>query len=72
MDPRIVDKVSRFPSGPGVYLFRDAAEQALYVGKAADLRSRVRSYLKPGGDGRYQLRFLEHDARDVEFIATAT
>ena len=37
MDPRIVDKVSRFPSGPGVYLFRDAAEQALYVGKAADL-----------------------------------
>ena len=72
MDPRIVDKVSRFPTGPGVYLFRDDAGQALYVGKAADLRSRVRSYLKPGGDGRYQLRFLENEARDVEFIATAT
>jgi excinuclease ABC subunit C len=72
MDPRIVDKVSRFPTGPGVYLFRDDAEQTLYVGKAADLRSRVRSYLKPGGDGRYQLRFLENEARDVEFIATAT
>ncbi|MGK0202080.1 MAG: excinuclease ABC subunit C, partial [Planctomycetota bacterium] len=72
MDPRIVDKVSRFPTGPGVYLFRDAADTAIYVGKAADLRSRVRSYLKPGGDGRYQLRFLENEARDVEFIATAT
>lgn len=72
MDPSIADKVSRFPTGPGVYLFRDASDKALYVGKATDLRSRVRSYLKPGGDGRYQLRFLENEARDVEFIATAT
>ena len=58
MDPRIADKVSRFPTGPGVYIFRDGADKALYVGKAADLRTRVRSYLKPGGDGRYQLRCL--------------
>ncbi|MCB9878236.1 MAG: excinuclease ABC subunit UvrC [Planctomycetes bacterium] len=72
MDPRIADKVARFPTGPGVYLFRDAGGTVLYAGKAADLRARVRSYLKPGGDGRYQLRFLEHDAADVEFIATAT
>ena len=72
MDPSIVDKVSRFPTGPGVYLFRDARDRALYVGKAADLRTRVRSYLKPGGDGRYQLRFLENEARDIEFIATGT
>ncbi len=72
MDPGIVDKVSRFPTGPGVYLFRDGAGEALYVGKAADLRTRVRSYLKPGGDGRYQLRFLANEARDIEFIATGT
>lgn len=72
MDPRIVDKVARFPTGPGVYIFRDGAGRALYVGKAADLRARVRSYLKPGGDGRFQLRFLAEDAADVEFVATAT
>ena len=32
------------PPGPGVYLFRDSRDQVLYVGKATDLRARVRSY----------------------------
>lgn len=72
MDPRIADQVARFPTGPGVYVFRDAGGAPLYVGKAADLRARVRNYLKPGGDGRYQLRFLAAEAAAVEFIATAT
>ncbi len=72
MDPRIADKTARFPTGPGVYIFSDAAGKALYVGKAADLRARVRSYLKAGGDGRFQLPFLVAEAADVEFVATAT
>lgn len=72
MNPRVADKVARFPTGPGVYVFTDAAGKALYVGKAANLRARVRSYLTPGGDGRFQLRFLAEEACDVEFIATAT
>jgi excinuclease ABC subunit C len=69
---QIEAKVSRFPEGPGVYVFTDARGEALYVGKAANLRARVRSYLKPGGDGRLALRFLEDRAEDVEFLATAT
>lgn len=72
MNDAIADKVARFPTGPGVYIFTGAGGDALYVGKAADLRARVRSYLKPGGDGRYQLPWLAAEARDVEFVATAT
>lgn len=72
MDPRIAQKVARFPEGPGVYQFLGADGSTLYAGKAANLRARVRNYLRPGGDGRYLLRFLEHEATDVEFVSTAT
>lgn len=72
MIPAIAEKVARFPTGPGVYIFTGPDGDALYVGKAADLRARVRSYLKPGGDGRIQLPWLAAEAVDVEFVATAT
>jgi excinuclease ABC subunit C len=60
------------PTRPGVYLFRDAGERVLYVGKARDLRARLRSYRRPGGDGRLMLRFLETQAERVETIVTRT
>ncbi len=60
------------PRRPGVYLFRDRKKKVLYVGKARDLRARLASYRRPGGDGRLQLRFLERDAHEVETIVTRT
>jgi excinuclease ABC subunit C len=60
------------PERPGVYLFRDDAGEVLYVGKARKLKSRLRSYRRPGGDGRLMIRFLEDVAASVETIVTRT
>ncbi len=43
-------RISTLPTGPGVYLFKDANEVVLYVGKAKSLRSRVASYFQPGAN----------------------
>jgi len=60
------------PSKPGVYLFRDAAGEVLYVGKARDLKARIASYRRPGGDGRLGVLFLQRDATQLETIVTRT
>jgi excinuclease UvrABC nuclease subunit len=60
------------PEKPGVYLFRDGAGKVLYVGKARKLKARLRSYRRPGGDGRLLIRFLEEVAVAVETIVTRT
>ncbi|MSP15700.1 MAG: excinuclease ABC subunit UvrC [Myxococcales bacterium] len=41
--------LERIPAAPGVYLMKDAGGKVLYVGKARQLRARVRSYFRPGG-----------------------
>jgi len=44
------ERIADLPTGPGVYLFKDAADVVLYVGKAKSLRSRVASYFQPSAD----------------------
>jgi len=66
------DKISQLPASPGVYLMRDAAGTIIYVGKARNLRQRVRSYFKAAGDGRYQIRFLVARVVDLEVMLTDT
>ena len=67
----LTERVDALPGVPGVYLFRDADDRVLYVGKAQNLRTRVRSYFVAGGDGRIQVPFLVERVRDVEIVATA-
>ncbi|WP_279586957.1 DEDD exonuclease domain-containing protein [Actinomyces sp. ZJ308] len=59
------------PSGPGVYQFRSAADQVLYVGSAADLRRRVRSYFTAAEKRRKVAQMLDTTV-SVRHIATPT
>ncbi len=61
-----------FPRSPGVYIMSDARGQVLYVGKAKDLRARVRNYSVPGGDGRPSIPSLVRRVAQIRCIVTAT
>ncbi len=68
----LAERADSLPTGPGVYLFKSARGKVLYVGKAQNLRSRVRSYLTPGGDGRLRVPHLVERAADVDVLVTPT
>lgn len=66
------DKVQQFPASPGVYLMSDADGEIIYVGKALNLRQRVRSYFNKSGDSRYHIKFLMAKVADIEVVLTDT
>jgi excinuclease ABC subunit C len=64
-------KIRHAPRGPGVYLMKDGTGAILYVGKARDLKARIRSYFART-DARAMIPFLVSRIRDLEFILTGT
>ena len=67
----IEEKVATLPTGPGVYRMLDGEGTVLYVGKAKNLKARVRSYARPTGHNNRILRMIEA-TQDMEFIRTET
>ena len=57
------------PTNPGCYLFYDSKEKIIYVGKANNLHSRIRTYLQ-NADNRYHIRFLLSKACKIDYIVT--
>jgi len=64
------EKLATLPDRPGVYLYRDAKGQALYVGKAASLRSRVRSYFQEARPRDAKTDALVRQIADLEYVVT--
>ncbi|HLW83040.1 MAG TPA: excinuclease ABC subunit UvrC [Candidatus Acidoferrales bacterium] len=62
------EKVAEFPLQPGVYLFKDAAEKIIYVGKAKSLRPRVRSYFLALRQADAKTGSLVREIADAEYI----
>ncbi len=69
---KLEDKLKTLPAKPGVYLFRDAGGDVLYIGKAKSLRPRVRSYFQAAADTRSTMTQLPGRVADVEVIVTDT
>src|SRR3989344_3114477 len=64
-------KISNLPHQPGIYRFLNEAGNVLYIGKAKNLRSRVRQYFA-GDDGRPQIPFLMKEAADFDYTIVNT
>ncbi|RII25604.1 MAG: excinuclease ABC subunit C [Geobacter sp.] len=65
-------RIDNLPSAPGVYLMKGKDGQVLYVGKARELKKRVRSYFTAARDARYHIRFLMERVEDIQVIVTDT
>jgi excinuclease ABC subunit C len=66
------EKLQNLPTSPGVYLHKDETGKIIYVGKAKNLRNRVRSYFQSGRGHDRKTRELVSRIVDLEFIVTDT
>lgn len=61
-------KLQDFPTQPGVYLMKDPHGKVLYIGKAKNLKQRIKQYFVPGRDGRFMVPFLIAKVKEIDFI----
>ncbi len=67
----LLQKIRTIPTEPGVYLYKNAEGEVIYVGKAKNLRSRVSSYFHEGRWEDAKTGTLVREAVDVEYIVVA-
>lgn len=68
----LTEKLATLPAAPGCYLMKNTAGTIIYVGKAKQLRSRVRSYFQKGADLTRRKRQMVYEIVDLETIVTDT
>ncbi|NWF52494.1 MAG: excinuclease ABC subunit UvrC [Nitrospirae bacterium] len=66
----MIEKLSTAPQKPGVYIFKNEKERVIYVGKAKDLRSRLRSYFQKSARLDPRKETMVKNVKDFSYIAT--
>ncbi len=69
---KFAERIAALPTKPGVYLMRNERDEVIYVGKAASLRSRVRSYFGSPRSMEGKTRVLVAAIADFEYVVTPT
>src|SRR3989338_2252769 len=69
-DLSLIESIRGLPKSPGVYLMKGSKGEVLYIGKAKNIRSRVRSYFRDTTDTRYTVKFLASKVSDIEYLIT--
>ncbi|MGB2694042.1 MAG: excinuclease ABC subunit UvrC [Dehalococcoidia bacterium] len=72
MPETLVERVKAVPQRPGVYLFRNEKARVIYIGKAANLRTRMRSYFGAARSMEPKTRVLRGAIVDFEYVVTPT
>lgn len=72
MTDELQEKLQLLPDKPGVYLMKDAQGRIIYVGKAINLRNRVRSYFQSSRNHSPKVQALVARIIDLEYIVTAS
>lgn len=67
----LYEKIRVLPTQPGVYLYKNSEGEVIYVGKAKNLRSRVRSYLLEASQANAKTGSLMREAVDIDYILVA-
>ncbi|WHZ26942.1 MAG: Excinuclease ABC subunit C [Nitrospira sp.] len=70
MTELLQSKLAHLPGSPGVYLFKNEQGEIIYIGKAAVLADRVRSYFQKGADHNPKTGLLVTHITDVETMVT--
>ncbi len=68
MNTKIEEKLKHLPNCPGVYFYRDAGGEIIYVGKAANLRKRVQSYFQKSRNHDIKTKALIADIESVDWL----
>src|SRR5437899_9492881 len=66
------EKLRSLPARPGCYLYKDATGQVIYVGKAVNLRNRVRSYFQRSANLTVKIRRLVDSVCDLDTIVVTS